>query len=538
MTLEATPPVQIAPLLPRISDYVQWHAQNSPDAVALVLNDLRVDYKTLCEEVDLLAKALLNAGVKKNDRVATLCPPSPDYFRCFLATASIGAIWVGLNPLYKINELSHVTGDSEPVVLLSRSNMEGEDISSKLAELKQQSPSIRSLVILDDNETELPETGQSYQDFISAGASISDKELLKARENCGERDPCLIVYTSGSTGRPKGALLHHQGVVELSLEQNRAWPVSPLRVLNYFPVNHIGCVVDISAPVLVAGGTIVFMEKFLPHESLEIIESQKITLWGSVPSVFFLQFAEQDITKFDFSAVQLIVWEGAAISLEMIQVLLQYGVPLATNYGMSESCGAITIVEPTTDLFVLEKTVGKALKGVEIRLLDDASEPVKDGEPGEIVIRSKYNMLGYWNNPEATGEALSADGWFSTGDLAHKNPDGTYTIRGRVTEMYKSGGYNVYPREVENVIETFPGVVMAAVVFIEDPIWQEVGVAYVLPSEEITVDELMAHCRSMLANYKIPKNIILTRDIPLLPVGKVDNVKLKKMATAQFIGKT
>ncbi|PCI54277.1 MAG: hypothetical protein COB36_10510 [Alphaproteobacteria bacterium] len=523
---------QLPPSVPRISDYVDWYAEHTPVAVAMVLNDHRISYKDLQEKVDALAKALIKAGVKKNDRVATLCPPSPAYFISFLATASIGAIWVGLNPLYQLNELSYVTGDSTPVVLLSRSKIEGKDIGPKLTELMAISPSVQSLVILDNDD--LTKGGQSYQGFISAGADVSDQDLQAVRQNCGGRDPCLIVYTSGSTGSPKGALLHHQGIVENSLQQNHIWPISPLSMLNYFPVNHIGCVVDLSTPVLVAGGTIVFMEKFSPRRSLEIMESERITFWASVPSVFQLQFAEQNIDEFDLSAVQLIAWEGASMPRDMIKRLLQYDCPLATNYGMSESCGAITAVAPTRDLSVLENTVGQALNGVDIRLLGDDGAPVKKGKTGQVLTRSIYNMTGYWNKPEATTEAISEDGWFATGDLACLNPDGTYSIMGRIKEMYKSGGYNVYPREVEDVIESFEGVEMAAIVSIEDPIWQEVGVAYVLQKEKISIDKLKEHCRSLLANYKIPKNILLVDELPLLPIGKVDKVALKKRANEQF----
>ena len=534
MSEVTTAVVELPPLSPRISDYVDWYAQRTPCAIALVLNEQRISYRVLRDEVNKLAKALIQSGVNKGDRVATLCPPSPDYFIAFLAAASIGAIWVGLNPKYQLNELAYVTGDCKPVVLIARSFIDGADYTARLKELMALSPSISSLVIL-DNEIEPAAKTISYQNFLAGGVSISDEHLQKIRQACGDRDPCLIVYTSGSTGKPKGALLHHQGIVAASIEQNRFWPISSLSMLNYFPINHVGCVVDISTPIFVAGGTIVFMEKFLARQSLEIMEQEKITLWASVPSVFQIQFSEPEFEQFDLSAVKLIVWEGSVMPSEMIKRLLtDYDCPLATNYGMSESCGAITSLMPTRDLSLLAKTVGMPISGVEINLVDGKGKSVEQGCVGEILTRSKYNMLGYWNRPEASAQAITEDGWFSTGDLAHQNSDGSFSIRGRIKEMYKSGGYNVYPREVENVIESFPDVEIAAVVSIDDPVWQEVGIAYVLQNKEIQLADLVAYCREKLANYKMPKHFALIDEIPLLPIGKVDKVSLKKLAKQQY----
>ena len=523
-------PAELPPPFPRISDYVRYYAERTPGTEAMVLDDERVTYRDFHMRVEELARALLAAGVRKGDRVATLCTPSPAYFVCFLATASIGAIWVGLNPRYQLNELSYVTGDSEPVLLLARSSIDGRDYTPELGKLAGAHPSIRQLVILDEETGSVPPGALGLSAFAATGTGVSDEALAAAREACGGRDACMIVYTSGSTGRPKGALLHHEGIVKFSIEQDRIWPVSPLRTLNYFPVNHVGCVVDVSTPTLVAGGTICFLENFSPRRSLELMEQEGLTLWASVPSVFQLQYADEKFAETDLSAVQLIVWEGAAMPADLLTSLLEHDLPLATNYGMTESCGGMTIVPPTRDFAVLSGSVGWPVNGVEVRLANGADIVEEDGVTGEIQARSVYNMLGYWNRPEATAETLSEDGWLATGDLGRRNPDGTYTIVGRSKEMYKSGGYNVYPREVENVIESHPKVDMAAVIGVSDPVWQEVGVAYVLINSDLTADELQAWCRSNLANYKIPKRFFLEKDLPLLPIGKIDKVSLRQRA--------
>jgi acyl-CoA synthetase (AMP-forming)/AMP-acid ligase II len=530
MTQHTSDSIDTPEKLTRISDYVAWHAQRRPEEEAAVLDAARLDYRELNTRVDALARALIAAGVGKGDRVATLATPSLDYYVAFLAAASIGAIWLGLNPRYRLEELCYASGDAKPCILLARAAIGDRDYGDDLAAIMQRTPSLKVLVHLDSPGDTRSSESVPLEDFLHAGEAITTDQLTTRRAGCDAGDPCLIVYTSGSTGKPKGALLSHEAIVTFCLAHNRGWPAHPMRVLNYFPINHVGCVIDVSCPTLVAGGTIVFLEEFSPRRSLELIEQEKITLWGSVPSVFQLQLAEPDFDRYDLSTVQMIFWGGAAMPAETVRRLLEFGVPLATNYGMTESGSAITAVPPSRDIDVLAGTVGWPFPGVEVQLVDSKGAVVAEDETGEIHARSAQNMLGYWERPDATAETLSADGWLATGDLARRNADGSYTIVGRAKEMYKSGGYNVYPREVEQVIESHPDVTMAAVVSTEDPIWQEVGVAYVVRHGTISAEELTGYCRERLANYKLPKRFILQEELPLLPIGKVDKVTLKQMA--------
>lgn len=523
--------IQPPPLLPRISDYAAWQAEHRPGAEALVLGDKRVSFLELHEAVEALARALLAAGVNKGDRIATLQTPHPDYLTVFLATASIGAIWVGLNPRYRLGELSHVVTDAEPSVLITRTAIEGRRYDAEIVALRQSAPSLRHVVAFDGEPS--IEGVERMADFLARGSAISDDQLKSAREACGGRDPCLIVYTSGSTGAPKGALLAHDGIARFCLEQNRLWPVQPYRSVNYFPINHVGCVIDCTLPCLLAGGTHIFMEQFDPAECLAIMERERVTLWGSVPSVFTMQLGLPDFDRYDLSAVQIIIWEGAAMPREQIERLQQIQPRMATNYGMTETTSAITALAPTEDIELLSETVGVSFPDVEIRLADGEGNAVPAGVAGEVQTRSPYNLLGYWRRPDATGEAFAPDGFFRTGDLAILRPDGHYSIVGRIKEMYKSGGYNVYPREVESVIEAHPAVAQVAVVSAPDPVWQEVGVAYVEPCAEVSETELEAHCRARLANYKIPKRFVIEPSLPLLPIGKIDKVSLARRAASE-----
>ncbi|MCX5768390.1 MAG: class I adenylate-forming enzyme family protein [Gemmatimonadetes bacterium] len=515
------------PVAHRVSDFVTWYAERTPQAEASVHEADRLTYAALAARVDAVARALLAVGVKKGDRVATLAPPHPDYLITFLASASIGAIWMGLNPRYRTDELTYVVADAEPSVLFARTSFGDRQYDAEIAAMRAAAPSVRQVVALDDTGAAGTE---SIAAFLARGSTVPDDRLATARADCGGRDACLLVYTSGSTGRPKGALLAHDSIVQFSNGQNRAWPINDQRFLNYFPINHVGCVVDMSVPTLAAGGCLIFMEQFTPDAALALMVRERVSAWASVPTVFQMQLELPDFASYDLSAVRLIIWEGAAMPVEVIRRLRTIVPLMATNYGMTETTSAITIVYPTEDEDVLANSVGSAFEGVQLRLADEHGKAVADGAPGEVQTHSIYNTLGYWRRPDATAAAFTADGWFRTGDLAVQRPDGRYRIVGRIKEMYKSGGYNVYPREVEDCIQSHPDVVMAAVVGCPDPLWQEVGVAFVVGRGALTADALEKHCREHLANYKIPKRFVLCSELPLLPIGKVDKVELARRA--------
>lgn len=528
----------------RVDLLVAHWAQATPAACAGAAGTTRLSYAALQARIERYARGLLARGVRPGDRVATLSPPNPDFLVCFLATASIGAIWVGLNPRYQLDELKYVMADSEPSVLLTRTRIGDRDFGTDIRALAAATPSLRTIVALDMPEPRPPLDGfLSRDDFERLGDAVGPAHHDAAGAAIGGDDPCLIVYTSGSTGRPKGALLRHRALVDCAIAQNRIWPVSPLVMLNYFPINHAACVADVSMPVLAAGGTLVFMEQFDPAAAMALIERERVTLWGSVPSTFQMQLALPDFAAYDLSSVQLIVWSGAAAPEPLIRQLMPLAPNLATNYGMTETLVS-TALPPSRDLDALMNSVGAAMPGVEIRLVTPDGRDAPPGDAGEIQVRSPFNLQGYWRLPAATAEALTADGYFRTGDIAVRRPDGNYRIAGRLKEMYKSGGYNVYPREIEMVLEDHPDVAMAAVVAAPDPLWQEVGVAYVVGHARIDAGGLAAdlaadlerHCRARLANYKIPKRFVIEPALPLLPIGKIDKMALKQRAAADAKG--
>jgi acyl-CoA synthetase (AMP-forming)/AMP-acid ligase II len=517
----------LPPLLPRITDYVAWQARHRPDVPALVLDDLKLDYAGLADAVDALARALLAAGVSKGDRVASLYPPHPFFMIDFLAAASIGAIWVGLNPRYRLRELLHVVTDAEPVVLFARARIGERDYGPDLEELCRSCPTVRHLVVAEEDAV-LPEA-ETRSAFLARGQAVTVETLQAAKGACLDRDPCLIVYTSGSTGAPKGALLHSQGLALFAHHQNVVWPVRDYRGVNYFPINHVGCVADCALPCLVAGGTLHFMEQFEPAACLSLMARERITIWGSVPSTFPMILDLPGFADADLSAVELIVWGGAAMPAPVIERLVRICPRLGTNYGMTEATSAITVIAPTDDVEILANSVGFPFPGVEVRLVDGDGRGTPPGGVGEVQARSPMNFLGYWKAAES-GDAFAEGGWLRTGDLAVQRPDGGYRLVGRTREMFKSGGYNVYPREIEALLEAHPAVEAAALVGVPDPVWQEVGAAFVVLREALAEAALAAWLAERLANYKRPKTIHVLAALPLLPIGKVDKRALAEMA--------
>lgn len=521
---------QIYPRLPRISDYVGYHAARQPEVEAMALGNLRITYRELELQVDATAKALLASGIGRGDRVATLCTPHPDYFILFLAACSIGAIWIGLNPRYQIDEYRHVLGDSEPSILFTRTVTGARDFRPELEILMTDFPTIEGPVVLGNDP--IVARGLSVAAWLEQGAAIDPAALAAARAAVLPTDPAVIVYTSGTTGRPKGALLPHWGLTRCSVVQLGYWDCAPLRLLNYLPINHIGCVGDLSCFSLVGGGTMIFQEQFDPLEALSLIEQERITWLGGVPTSFQMMLSLPEVPQFDLSSVQLAVWSGAAAPRSVIEAILEHFPLASSSYGLTETVGSVTFSGPSRDLDDLSDTIGRPVPEYEFRIVRPDGETAGMGEEGEIQIRGDFILNGYWRNPKATAEAIDADGFFHTGDLAVELVDGRYRLVGRLKEMFVSGGYNVFPREIETVIETFPGVSMAAVVPVADPLYGEVGAAFLLTAanEPVAIDDLRAFCRQKLANYKIPKFFVQDHILPMLPIGKIDKGVLKARA--------
>ena len=511
----------------KISDYLHHFSQSNPDQEAVIFENQRLSYRQLAQQVDQCAKALLASGIQKGERVAVLCTPRIEYWVTFLATIQIGAIWMGLNPKYRLQEMQYVVGDAQPKILFAMASFESDCYSNNITVLRQQFSHIKTVVSLAKT---LPDTF-SFDSFLATGETITDS-AMKVRESLVRaKDPALLVYTSGSTGQPKGALLSHYGLCFGASVAAQHFALKKPRVLCNYPINHVACVADTCCVNLVARGTLIFQERFDPAKVLQAVSQEQLTLLGGVPTMLLVMLEHPDFENTDFSSVELLGWGGAAMPVDTIERLQSIAPRLINVYGLTETAANTTYTSPDADIIELSETIGRPSPYMPCRIINEQGIECAIGDEGELQFKGDYLLLEYLNRPEATQDVYTENGWLKTGDIGYWRENGTITLVGRMSDMFKSGGYNVYPREIENHLESHPAIDMAAVVAVPDDKFQEVGAAFVkVNNPSLTVQTLQKYCKDHLANYKIPKAFSLVDELPILPVGKVDKVRLKKIA--------
>lgn len=506
-----------------IADVLTERSTRAPEACCLVDGAVRLTNAQVSARVDALARALLAAGVRRGDRVAQLSPPSADFWLGLLAVTSIGAIWQGLNPRYTKRELAGLIADTEPRLLLARAQFDGRDYAAELAALSGGAPVVP-----------LGLSPMAPGDpFCARGAAVSDVELAAARAAVQPEDVAVIVHTSGTTGRPKGAMLSHRAIVGTALA-NLAWIGAGTGgranaldcTICAAPTNHVGAIDNVCMTVFAAGGRIVFHPR-VDLAALAVIAAQEQPTYLVASPTAFAMLMEQP--GFDFAAAplpyRLIVFGGAPTSAAVLREVARSGARLAGVYGQTETCGMITATDADASPEAMSSGFGRPIPGVEMRI----GGTTAPAEVGEIQVRGVCTMTGYWNNPAATTEAFTEDGWLRTGDLGIAYPDGTFGYTGRLKEMFKSGGYNVYPAEIELVLGEHPDVAQAAVIPVPHDRFQEVGHCFVLPRPGRAPDaeDLSGFLKTRLANYKIPKTWTLLDELPVLGTGKIDRLALR-----------
>ncbi|MHB8092204.1 MAG: class I adenylate-forming enzyme family protein [Syntrophales bacterium] len=511
--------------------YVEKWAEEKPVAEALIYEEERLTWADFKKRMDQIARAYLEIGLQKGEKVALLAAARNEFPLSYMAAGKVGAVWLGLNPKLTLDELRYQIGDSKPSVLIAVRSFLGADLGDKITALKQEFPFIKKVFVIG----EPLEGADNFTDFVNRPRPEFDVLLTKrAAEVCPD-DEALLLYTSGSTGKPKGVLHTHAGIVEnIKVEVLKFGVDNEARCLLHFPINHVAADTEIAFASIMKGGAIVHMEQFDPVGTLKTIEKEKITLWGQVPVMFLLEMKQPEFFQTNFSSLKAIVFSGAAAPKIMLELLSgickNAGAALLTGYGSTEVCGFVTYSEKGDDLETLLSTAGKIAPPFELKIVDENRKELPDGQIGEIALRGPSIFKCYLNKPEMTADVLDKDGWFYTSDLASRDARGYISITGRKSEMFKSGGENVYPREIEEVLETSPGVLFAAVIGVPDELYQEVGWAWIMqmPGKEASEEELRELCRSRLANFKIPKKFFIRPLLPLLASGKVNKLALKE----------
>ena len=514
---------------PQLSYGLLWAAAQAAPAATATADELRrLSYLELTAEVDRYARALVAQGLKRGDRLAMLAAPSIDFWIVFHAAASIGVTWLGINPRYMSRDFEHVLSDADPALLVVMSPFDGRDYCEELHALAP------DVVMVCHGQ---PSAGAiADAAFLAGGDAVSDADLSAARLAVDPEDIALIVYTSGTTGKPKGAMLSHRAIVASALT-NLAWMGRDnLRSsICAAPVNHVGAINNLCMPVLAAGGQIIFHPRVDIAAIGEISRRERPSYLVSSPTGFAMMLQQPAGMAQRMAYTRLIVFGGAVTAESTLEQFARPGLQLSNVYGQTETCGIITRTAADATLAVMSETIGEILPGAELRVADPVTgDATPVGTLGEIQVRGPYIMSGYFRNPEATAAAFTPDGFLHTGDLGVVREDGNIVFSGRLKEMFKSGGYNVYPVEVEQALCEHPDVGLAAVVAVPHPSFQEVGHAFVelAPGSSLTADELRDFLRERIANYKIPKTFSIEVEIPKLPNGKVDKMTLKARTLA------
>ena len=481
-----------------LADILASTAARHPNADALRWEGHRMDYGELRALVWRCSDALRSAGVRRGDRVAMLAPPSWQQITVFLAAAHAGAIFVGLNPRHTMAELDYVVGDSEPTLLFCASPL-----------VAPEHPAIRRTITVDSGALEDP----GFATFLSEGREHD--EPPRARPE----DALAVIYTSGSTGTRKGALLSHRGLVLQFTGFLERLPLNrPIHCLVDLPVDHVAGLVERVVPPMMTGGHVVVHERFDPVRFLTDASEHGVTFIQGEVTQWLRCVGLPEFEATDLSAVEVCLFAGAAAPRELVRTLCERFPAAITGWGMSETSGGVVVTDPVSPEMP-PGLVGKPIREAELQIAPD----------GEILVRGPLVMPGYLGRPPEAWN-IDRDGWLHTGDLGELLADGNLRLLGRRSEMYKSGGYNVYPREVELVLEAHPDVTHAVVVAVPDDEFQEAGVAFVMAAPGVNADALRAHCRSLLASYKLPKRLELVPELPLLANGKVDKRALRATA--------
>ena len=511
---------------PKVSDYICHYAALCPEREALVTKSDRLTYLELDRRITICAKALQHIGIQKGDRVATLSYPGIEFLVIFLAATRIGAIWLGLNPKFSVDECRYVIGDACPKVLFSIVEFEDRNYSSLVTTLKAEFPCLETIVALEES---LP-VGQTFEAFINGGF---DGETLPSTP-IDPKDPALLVYTSGSSGKPKGALLSHYSLCRGAEIQNEHFGVLPPRLICNFPINHVAGVADTCCIGLVAGGTLFLQPRFSTGQVLEVLRHEPVNMLMGVPTMFLMLLDEPGFTPADFAKLDVVLWGGAAMPESTIKRLQALVPRLMNAYGSTETACNVLFTPFDATLEELRDSVGRPTPHIECRIANEAGYHCEALEQGELQFKAETLFMGYFNRPEANQMAYTEDGWFRSGDIGFWREDGCISLVGRMSDMFKSGGYNVYPREIETLLERHPQVEMAAVVGVPDELYQEVGAAFIMVSDSntsssgaLTEQTINDFCRQHLANYKIPKSFTIVEQLPMLATGKVDKVLLK-----------
>jgi fatty-acyl-CoA synthase len=498
----------------------------------LALSDVaagrRLTYTELAAEVDALALGLLAAGITKGDRVGIWAPNCAEWVYTQYATAKLGAILVNINPAYRTSELEFVLNQSGTRLLIAAQRLKTSDYAAMIAEVRPRCPDLEQVVLLGTD---------GWDSLLDAGrrAGQAARDELRAIA-LGADEPINIQYTSGTTGFPKGATLSHHNIL------NNGYFVGELcnythedRICIPVPFYHcFGMVMGNLAATSHGAAMVIPAPSFDPAATLAAVQAERCTSLYGVPTMFIAELAVPGFDGFDLASLRTGIMAGSPCPVEVMkQVIDRMGMTeVSICYGMTETSPVSTQTRMDDSIERRVTTVGRVGPHIEVKVIDPATGlTVPRGAPGELCTRGYSVMLGYWQQPDKTAEAVDSARWMHTGDLAVMDDDGYLSITGRIKDMVIRGGENVYPREVEEYLYTHPDILDAQVIGVPDAKWGEELMAWIRMrpgAEPLTAQSLRDFCQGRLAHYKIPRYVHITEDFPMTVTGKVRKVEMRE----------
>lgn len=501
-------------------DQLVSHSRVRPNKVAIeFLGDNGRETLTYARLEDrvLRTMALLQAsGIQPGDRVAMQLPKCLPFVYLHLATMRLGAISLPLNPGYPAHELGYFLQDAGAKLFFADVAARGE-IAPLLGDLGD----LEEAIFLDTAAT-------TPFDALIDGVDPAPVATLPPPQ-----DPdvvCLMIYTSGTTGRPKGAMLTHGNLTANldSLHEAWGWQEDDI-LLHVLPIFHVHGLIVALQGALNAGATAVLLPRFDAEETLRLLQDRRCTVFMGVPTIHRRLVGAANARDVDLSHMRLLTSGSDRLPNDLFKAFQDtFGHTLLERYGMSET--SMLISNPLHG----ERRVGSVglpLPGVDVRVVDpETEELLPDNVVGAVQVRGANVCKGYWRQPDKTAEAFTPDGWLRTGDMGLREPDGFFTLKGRSKDLIITGGYNVYPPEVELVLAEHPAVAASAVIGCPDDEWGERVTAVVVPHPDAqpTADEIIAHCKARLVNYKVPRSVLFVADFPRNALGKVQKARLRQ----------
>ncbi|MGG1558516.1 AMP-binding protein [Geobacillus thermoleovorans] len=531
-----------------VGKLLEERARQYADHEAVVYADrgLRLTYRQFNDYCRLVARGLMRLGIEKGEHVAIWATNVPEWIACQFATGKMGAVLVTVNTNYRAAELEYLLRQSDSTTLFLIEQYRDSSYIDILYEIvpelrtsapgqlqSKRLPKLKNVIFLGDKR----HPGMfTWNDILAMAHDVSEEELDERMESLDPHDVINMQYTSGTTGFPKGVMLTHYNIVNNAHQVAQCMGLGEGdRLCIPVPFFHcFGCVMSTLACVTV-GATMVPVVEFHPKRVLETVEAERCTALHGVPTMFIAELNDPDFAKYDLSSLRTGIMAGSPCPVEVMKAVIEkMGMKdITIAYGQTEASPVITQTRTDDPLELRVETVGRALPGVEVKIVEPGTnKEVPRGVQGELCTRGYHVMKGYYNNPEATNEAIDQDGWLHTGDLATMDENGYCRITGRLKDMIIRGGENIYPREIEEFLYKHPKILDVQVVGVPDEVYGEEVMAWIIlkDGETATAEEIREFCRGNISRHKIPRYIEFTDSYPMTASGKIQKFKLREMA--------